>query len=349
MSDIQFAVGMSKKWDPGEAGREAASKAISQLKDKPKFMLIFCTIHYDNQKNGLKKLIKGCRELVEDDVPSVGGTMAGFICPGGCHTRGTVVVVASGENIDVAGAFSKNIFRDPYSSGIEVASDINNVLMNSKRRSKILFEFPSGPIEPKIVMNRFIRKIFKKIPSIIAPMISDTLLFVGRKYFQYGASVEEYVNEKIIETIPDCYMIGGSTFDDLKVLRHYQFYNKEVSKRAISALGISVNNKVIVDKKVSLSSTGRKMKINRGWGNYSITKINNKPAVSQYIKEMNWPEDYSKILHVDDVGKKTWYLELGFIDNGEIYPIIRGLFFGEIIWVGGEIKKDEIEIFLTSM
>lgn len=50
MSDIQFAIGMSKEWDPYGAGHEATYKAISQIKEQPKFLLIFCTIHYDKKR-----------------------------------------------------------------------------------------------------------------------------------------------------------------------------------------------------------------------------------------------------------------------------------------------------------
>ena len=54
MSDIKFAVGMSKRWDSKEAGREAAINAIKGLGEEPRFMLIFCTIHYTKNKNGFQ-------------------------------------------------------------------------------------------------------------------------------------------------------------------------------------------------------------------------------------------------------------------------------------------------------
>ncbi|MBN2014444.1 MAG: hypothetical protein JW778_04635 [Candidatus Altiarchaeota archaeon] len=345
--DLKFGVGMSQDWDPYRAGVQAASKALEQIEYKPKFLLIFSTIHYADTKGGLKALLKGCRDLIKDDVPSIGGTITGFICPEGCYTRGCVVV-AGGGDIDVTSAFGRNIFKDPISAGSRVGSKISKELNNSEKRTKLLLEFISGPIEPRIVMGKRVRSLFKKIPDFIAPMVSDILLIIGRKYLQYGASVEKYVDRGIVKSLKDFYLFGCSTFDDSKALRNYQFYDNEVFDRSVVTIGIGINDYVRLDKKISVIPTGKKMQIEKGWQGYSIKRINNKPAVSQYIKEMGWPEDYNSIVSVEDIGKKTWYSQLGHWKDNEIYPIIIGLFFGENIWVGTEITSDEIEVFLTS-
>ena len=46
-SKFEAAVGMSRKWDAREAGREVARSAIQKLRHPPNFFLLFSTIHYE--------------------------------------------------------------------------------------------------------------------------------------------------------------------------------------------------------------------------------------------------------------------------------------------------------------
>ena len=46
-SSLEVALGMSRKWDAREAGREVAREVIQKLKTPPSFFLLFSTIHYE--------------------------------------------------------------------------------------------------------------------------------------------------------------------------------------------------------------------------------------------------------------------------------------------------------------
>jgi len=45
-NDALVNVGFSEKWLAREAGREMASRVLAGLSGKPKFLIVYATIHY---------------------------------------------------------------------------------------------------------------------------------------------------------------------------------------------------------------------------------------------------------------------------------------------------------------
>ncbi|RLG18063.1 hypothetical protein DRN75_02575 [Nanoarchaeota archaeon] len=348
--NIKFGVGMSQKWDPKKAGVEATNKAIEQVGYKPKFLLIFSTIHYAKEKGGLKSLLKGCRRLIDDNVPSIGGTVTGFICPEGCFTHGVVVVAGSGD-IDVSADYGEKVIYNPTSIGRKIGKTISRKLKDSKKRNKLLIEFTTGPTEPTWIASpriyNFIKYFYKKLPLRISWFLRDLIINTYIALSPSGPGMEEDVLYAMSEPLNKYYLIGCSTFDDMASLKHYQFLNSIALKDSTVALGLSLNNKIILDRKLSLISLGKKFKIKKGWKDFCIDLINNQPASTQYLREMGWPRVYMEA-HIEQVTKKTFYYPLGFKDNDQIYTFPVGFFFGESIVSNRKIRKDEVELFLTS-
>ena len=347
MSDIKFAVGMSKEWDPYGAGHEATLKAISQLDGDPKFLLIFSTIHYDDEDRDIKKVLDGAQSVLGEGIPIIGGVVVGFICPEGCFMHGILAIVCSGTKVDCVIANSRNIFRSPIDKGQKLGNKIKASSPRLHNKHKILFNFLSGPIEPKMMANPKIREIIKKIPNKLLFPLTNIFLAFSMRILQYGPGTEEEVVEGISNVLPDFNIIGCSTFDDMRCYRHYQFYNTNVLKKSIVSLAVSFDNQVISQRKIPLIPLNKKLKLKRGWENYCIHTINDKPAVSAYLKEMGWPESYKKT-HVEHLSRVTFHYPMAFRRDNWTYAFPAGFLFGEVILTNRRIHNSEVELFTTS-
>ena len=77
-SKIQAAIGMTRKWDAREAGREVARDTIQKLDGPPNFFILFSTIHYE-ENGGFQELLNGVWDVLPKDTPLIGGTVTGFM------------------------------------------------------------------------------------------------------------------------------------------------------------------------------------------------------------------------------------------------------------------------------
>ena len=60
---FEAAVGMSRKWDAREAGREVAETTIQKLSRPPDFFLLFSTIHYE-KNGGFQEFLNGVWDVL---------------------------------------------------------------------------------------------------------------------------------------------------------------------------------------------------------------------------------------------------------------------------------------------
>ena len=88
---FEAAVGMSRKWDARDAGREVAETAIKNLSRPPDFFLLFSTIHYEKH-GGFQEFLNGVWDVLPKGTPLIGGTVAGFANKYGCYTRGAMAM-----------------------------------------------------------------------------------------------------------------------------------------------------------------------------------------------------------------------------------------------------------------
>ena len=347
-TSVKFGVGMSQDWDPYKAGVQATSKALGQIDYEPKFLLIFSTIHYAKGKGGLKALLKGCRDLVGKEIPSIGGTVTGFICSEGCFTRGCVVV-ASRMNCDAYSFFAKNIRRNPNLVGRIISKKTKESTKDSRFINKLLIDYAPAPINPEILSHNVTQKIIKSLPRQVVYHVRDLLFEVSVKFLRYGQGREDEALEVLSKELRDFYLFGASTFDDTKDLSNYQFYQDQLSLDSMAALAISTDMEIKLKRFDPLTiPSGKRFKIKRGWQNRCFDEINGKPAVKTFFWDiMSWPESWN-LPSVGEVFHKTFYYPLGYEKDGITYAFPAGLFFGESINTNQRIDSDEIEVLYTS-
>ena len=342
--EFSAAVGLSREWDARKAGREVASDALAKLKGKkPDVFLVFSTIHYEKH-GGFKELLKGIWEILPEGTPLIGGTIAGFIVPQGCFTRGVVALVVSSKRIDLAIGVEKNIKRNPKGSASKCADKIRKNLTSSKFKNKFLLNLPSGITTPKIPG-------FPDNLRVIRHNSISKLLLIGTRLslilLQKGPGRESQIIEKLSEKLPEYQIIGGSFIDDNKGYNNYQFYNNEVYTNALITLGISTDYDINVNSSFGLTETSHKFTITKkSTYDLIIEKINGKKAFDEMLKILNWPdyflEDSARLL------RRTFYTPIGYTVDGKKYISVMAFIFGDNIMVSPEIKANECCIMAAS-
>jgi len=345
-TDFKVAIGLSRKWDARTAGRGVARDMIEKLGDDPDFVLLFATVHYEKH-GGFKEFLKGVWDVLPKGTPLIGGTVIGFINPQGCFTRGATAVGILNSEMDISIGVGRKTRRTPTSTGEKFAKTINDGLKSSKKKNRLLIEFMTGAKEPEIMTYEKIRNLLGKLPGRIGLLFRDILNEMAVRYFNQCQGMEDEILETFNPILNEYYIFGASTFDDLKALNNFQFYNQDVLDDAIVGLGVSLDEEIFVDRKLPLIPTGRKLKIKKGWKGYWIDEIDGRPAVTTYFEEMGWPKEYVKT-HIDKMMVKTFLHPLGFEYKGVTRAFPTGFFFGESILTNVQIRKEEVELFLSS-
>ena len=111
-AEFEAAVGMSRKWDAREAGREVARSAIEKLSRPPSFFLLFSTIHYEKH-GGFQEFLNGVWDVLPKGTPLIGGTVAGFMNNYGCFTRGATSIAIESTDIKILSGIAHNTKRYP--------------------------------------------------------------------------------------------------------------------------------------------------------------------------------------------------------------------------------------------
>lgn len=339
--EFKAAVGLSRKWDAREAGREVADDTLRKLNEKkPDFFLLFSTIHYEKY-GGFKELLNGVWDVLPEGTPLIGGTVAGFMNPDGCFTRGVTALAVSYSNIKAVTGIGYNTKRWPKAAGKEFANLIKRNLGHCEYKNKFSFCMLPGGTIPQFPF--FGRK--KVIKGELLGKFSLDLLDLSTRLFQLGPGREEEVMDSLSRNLPDWNILGGSTMDDLSQRICYQFMNKKVHKNSVVGLGISSDLNTRIITKYGLKPTGLKLNITKkGLRGCAIMEIDGKPAVSEFLKRIGWPEE----LLDERVYSRVFYYPLGYIYKGVLRPQIIGAFVGEDIACGYSIKGNEIEILSAS-
>jgi hypothetical protein len=322
--DLKASVGMSRKWDAREAGREVARKTIEKLETPPKFFILFSTIHY-KKHGGFQELLNGVYDVLPESIPLIGGTVTGFMNNEGCFTRGTSSLAVSCPYMDVSIGYGKNTKRNPKKAAKKCSKMVKNGLKESNYQNKFLLNLISAGEIPNIA--GLGRK--KVIRSGFTPMMSKMLGF-SQYFLQKGAGRDDEVIQEIINECPDYYMLGGGTYDDGSGLENYQFFNKDVLKTSVVSLGIKTKYSLNVLTTHNMKKSDINFKITKiSKDGRSILEINGKPATTELLRLMSWPEDF--------INDKTWYkiayhFPLGFRINQEVNefaPRVIAVILGE--------------------
>ncbi|ENO11773.1 FIST domain-containing protein [Thermoplasmatales archaeon SCGC AB-539-C06] len=356
---LEAAVGMSRKWDAREAGKEVARSAIEKLSKPPEFLVLFSTIHYRDH-GGFQELLNGVYDVLPEGTPLVGGTVRGFSNTYGCYARGATSLAVSSNNMDVTVGVGNNTKRNPKKAAIKCAKMVRNGLKNSTYENSFLLNIISGSEVPN--MPPLGRK--KIIEPGATPKALMKLFSFSQYTLQMGAARDEEVTEEMISQLPEFSMLGGATLDNGPNFRSYQFCRKEVLKNAIVSLGIKTNNNFFVQTTNNMIKTNISFKITKtSKDGRIIHEINGKPALSELLRLLNWPKE---ILNEDTWLKTTFYFPIGGKYNEEDeddVPHMIGIILGEsllltyksknsnasILTIDGKRLLDAIDLNLSSM
>lgn len=337
---LEAAVGMSRKWDAREAGKEVARSTLEKLGSPPSFFLLFSTIHYDKH-GGFEEFLDGVWDVLPEGTPLVGGTVPGFINIYGCYTRGATALAVSYPNMDIAVGIGHSTKKNPQNAALECIKMIKNGLKNSKYKNKFLFEIVSGGKIPQFPgMGR--RRVIKSgMTSKMATRLSGFSLTV----LQYGVGREEEILDTLTTELPDYTVIGGSSIDDNNMIENFQFFGKNIYSNSIVALGLKTDQEININTTYGLKETGIKMNITKKGGyDRIIHKIDGLPALEGFLKKISWPYDF-----IDErLYRKTFFIPLGYWKDDILFPNVIGLFLGKDIQCGYKIESNELHLLSAS-
>jgi len=338
--EMEAEIGMSRKWDAREAGREVARSAIQQLNRPPNFFVLFSTIHYEKH-GGFQELLNGVYDVLPPQTLLIGGTVTGFMNNYGCYARGATALAVSSSEMDVVLGQGKNTKRNPKKAAKRCARMIENGLKDSTKENKFLLNLISASEIPNIpFLGR--KKIYTEGFST---KILLRLFGFSQYVLQKGAGRDDEVIEEMITHLPDYNMLGGGTLDDGANFSNFQFFNKEVLTNSIVSLGIKSKYKLDVLTTHNMKKTGINFKITKASKDGRIIhEINGEPAASQLTKLLNWPNDF---LNEETWYKTTYYFPIGFKINqqrNEIGPRVIGSIFGESLVTVIRSQDDDASI-----
>jgi hypothetical protein len=338
---VEAAVGMSRKWDARDAGREVAETAIKGLARPPDFFLLFSTIHYEKY-GGFQEFLGGVWDVLPKDTPLVGGTVTGFMNNYGCFSRGASALAVSYPCMDVAVGVGKNTKRNPNRAAKQCAEMIQNGLKESSYKNKFLLNFISGPIMPSIPgvgQKKYIRSGFVSKFALQALGLSQALV-------QKGLSREDEIFEETAKQLPDYKMILGTSMDDYRGMKNYQFFNDKILTNAVVNLGLATDLDFDVCTTHGMKQTNRNFTITKlGAGNHAICKINNKPAVPELLRLLDWPEGF---LTEETMLHTILYYPISLKRHGRAVPVVMPLIMKDYIFVPCAIDDGEVSILTVS-
>lgn len=340
-SKVETAIGLSRKWDAREAGREVAQTAIQNLNRPPDFFVLFSTIHYEKY-GGFQEFLKGVWDVLPKGTPLVGGTVPGFMNNFGCFSRGASGLAVSYPSMDIAVGVGKNTKRSPKRAATQCAEMIQKRLKDSPYKNKFLLNFISGAVMPSIPglgQKKYIRSGFISKFAMQALGLSQSLV-------QKGLGREDEIFEKTIEQLPDYQMILGTSMDDYKGMKNYQFFNDKILTNTVVNLGVATDLDLDVCTTHGMKKTDLHFSITKlGAKNHAICKINNKPAVPELLHLLRWPEGF---LTEETMSHTILYYPISLKRRGREVPIVMPVIMKDSIVVPCIIDGGEVSILTVS-
>jgi len=334
-TDFKASVEISRKWD----GKEVAIEIVDKIKNKmskPKFILLFTTIHYEKE---FKKLLSGIKDAFPDS-PLIGGTVAGFMTQEGCYTRGVTALAIDYPNMDISVGIGHNTKKNPEKAAKELSEMIKNSTSFSNYSSKFLFILTSGTKVPSL-LGTGVKRVYK---SKISSYMVSNLLKTSSQVSQRGLGREDRVLEKISKYMSDFKIIGGSSIDDNKLEKNFQFLNRNIHSNSVIGLSILIDKNIIMDSQVAVEKTNLFFNVKTASEKCIINKIDNKPATKTFFSNLNWPDS----LMDERLHRRTFFYPLIFEKDGELYPEVIGGLAGNSIICGFDVKSDKLCIGRSS-
>ena len=339
-SSLEASVGMSRKWDAREAGREVARSVIRNLSRPPDLFLLYSTIHY-KKHGGFQRFLNGVWDILPNETPLLGGTVAGFLNNYGCYTRGATALALAYPNMDVKIGIGENTRRNPKKAADKCANDIKNK-QNKFHNTNILIDVLPGPERPTF--------FGKDLPIVSDKGFIDALgpkyLELSVKYLQKGQGYEEEVIDQLAKDLPDYILFGGSSADSNDLVVNYQFVDKDVKRNTLAGMGINTDLFVDYTHTDGLESTGVEFKISKtAQGARIVKELDGKSAAETFFGKIGIPKN-----RLDDrILRTTFFYPLGFKTKDDyVCPNAIGAVLNNSIAFNYKIQGDHIELLTTS-
>lgn len=332
---LKVGIGTSTSSNPEEAGKEAITRMLASISQKPKFVLLFSTIHYEKEKNGIKRVVTSAYNTLNNEIPLIGGTVSGFMNNDGLFVKGVTAIGIYYPELEVAYGYGKKVKQNPKKAGKKCANMIKNSL-STVYSTKLLLNYISGAVIPKIPGVGRINYIKSKI-------LGEIFSYIGLRvatFFGTGVGKEEVVIEEMAKYFPEFYFFGGTTIDDFRYLSNYQFLNDKVYTNSIVALGISTNLKIYLNGKIVGHKSEKICEITgTTYDNRIVTSINRIPAEQYYFENfLDIPKDLFHFKKLESFYYKTSiYFPIGFEEEPE-YLSGTGAILGKNILLGYKAK-----------
>ena len=341
-TEVKAAVGMTRKWDAREAGREVARNTIKQLNSPPNFFLLFSTIHYRDH-GGFEEFLNGVWDVLPRGTPLIGGTVLGFINNFGCFTRGASALAVSYPNMDVAISFGKNTKRNPKNAAKQSSRSIKKSFSDTNYSNKFLLNFISGPGAMKIPGQGY-KKVIDS--GFISKFITQAF-GISQYILQKGFGREDEVFEEMTKLLPDYNMILGTAMDDYKTgLCNYQFFNNEILTNSMVNLAIATDLDFDVFTNHGMKKSNIKFNITKLSRNkHIIREINNKSAVQELYRILNWPKGF---LNEKTMGHTILYYPISVKRHEREIPVVLPYFLKDSVMTPCVIDEGEVSIMTIS-
>lgn len=331
-SKFEASIGMSRKWDAREAGREVAETAIQKINRPPDLFLLFSTIHY-SKNGGFQEFLNGIWDILPKGTPLVGGTVAGFMNNFGCYTRGATALAFSDSNMDISIGIGNNTKRNPK----KAAQTCIEMVKKQNKKIDFYLEFISGPIIPTfpVIGKQTVvkSKIFGNIMKKMIPILWKNNMGTDR-----ADEVLEYLAKNL-----DKPLIGSVCYDDGKLAQNYQFINEKVLKNATILLGVSGNFTPEFHTITPLLSRDKKINITLEKDKRTVKKINGIKATKELYKILNWNQNNVK--EVEKFYTQAFYYPFCYHKNEKVHAAMMGLILGENVYFANRIESNELELF----
>ncbi len=341
MTELKAAVGMSRKWDAREAGKEIAKDTLDKLGTKPDFFLLLSTIHY-RDNGGFEEFLKGVCEILPKGTPLVGGTVVGFVNQMGCFMRGATALAVSNPAMDVAVGYGKNTKRNPKKAAEECAEMIKKGFEDSNYKKKFLFNLVSASLAMKIPGQGY-RKFIDS--EFLSKSIIKTFNF-SQKILQKGFGREDEVFEEIVKILPEYCMVLGTSVGGFNGVNNFQFFNDKVLTNTIVSLGISTDSDFDVYTTHGMKRTDIGFEITKvSKDGHIIQEINGKPAVPELYRLLNWPDGF---LNEKNLYNKILYYPLSLKRHGREVPVVMPFILKDYIGVPCKVEEGDAWIMTIS-
>ncbi|MCX6776277.1 MAG: hypothetical protein NT130_05515 [Candidatus Micrarchaeota archaeon] len=338
---FEAAIAMSRKWDATDAGQEIGEQIISKLKNKPKFVLLFSTIHYEKH-GGFQKFLDAVNSKLPERTPVVGGTVAGFMNNYGCYTRGASALAVYSDEMDVAVGVGNNTRENPKKATLASSSEILDKMKNSKYATGCAINLYSSAVvgEYPIVGRRVVidNKQLTRFP--------DVMYDISLKVFHRGVDRADEMLPVLSKELSNFQQISGGCTDTTDQLSNYLFFGRQTITNALLTLAFKTSLNASVKTTFGFKETGTKMLVTKFGRDHRIIKsINGRPAREELLRILGWPKAYLN----ERVFSKLFYYPIGFVNqSGVLIPQVFGLFLGESIVVPYSIQNPEITLLSSS-